>query len=103
MDAVQELYGLGLKKFRCPELYNSKIIEKENPYPRGYKIPHFSLFSREDGQSTLKHVVKFTVQCEELANYENFYHFKLKLFPKSLTGTTFICYATLLKNFILSW
>ena len=58
------------------------MIDKENPDPRGYKIPGFSFFSREDGQSTLEHVARFTIQCGELANYENFYHFKLRLFPK---------------------
>ena len=59
--------------------------DRENPYPRGHRILDFSLFSEEDGQSTLKHVARFTVQCEELVNYENFYHFNLRLFPKSLT------------------
>ena len=62
-----------------------KMIDRENPYPRGYRFPNFSFFSREDGQSTLEHVVRFTMQCGELANYENIYYFKLILFPNSLT------------------
>ena len=66
-----------------------EMIDKENPYPRGYRIPDFSLFFREDGQSTLEHVARFTVQCGELANYEYFYHFKLRLFPNSLTRAAF--------------
>ena len=39
----------------------------------------------------------------ELANYENFYHFKLRLFPNSLAGTTFTWYTTLPRNSIQSW
>ena len=66
-------------------------------------IPDFSLFSRDDGQSTLKHVVRFTVQCGKLANYENFYHFKLRLFPNSLTKVAFTWYTTLPRNSIQSW
>ena len=65
------------------------MIDRENPYLRGYRILDLSLFSGEDGQSTLDHVARFTVQCGELANYENFYHFKLTLFPNSLTWATF--------------
>ena len=79
------------------------MIDRENPYPRGYRILDFSLFSGEDSQSTLEHVARFTMQCEELANYENFYHFKLNLFPKSSTRATFTWYTTLPRNFIQSW
>ena len=66
-------------------------------------IHAFSLFSRDDDQSTLEHVARFIVQCEELANYENFYHFKLRLFPNSLTGAAFTWYTTLPRNSIQSW
>ena len=88
---VQELYWLGLRKIGRPEFYKSypEMIDRENPYLRRYMIPDFSLFSREDGQSTLEHVARFTVQCGELASYENSYHFKLRLFPNSLTGVAF--------------
>ena len=37
------------------------MIDRENPYPRGYRIPDFSLFSGEDGQSTFEQVARFTV------------------------------------------
>ena len=79
------------------------MIDRENPYLRGYKISDFSLFSREDDQSTLEHVAGFIVQCGELADYENFYNFKLRLFPNSLTGASFIWYTTLPRNSIQSW
>ena len=79
------------------------MIDKENPYPRGYRIHDFSLFSEEDDQSTLEHVARFTMQYGELANYENFCHFKLRLFPNSLIRAAFTWYATLLRNSIQSW
>ena len=87
----QKLYGLGLRQIGRLEFYKPYpgMIDRENPYPRGYKIPDFILFFEEDGQSTLEHVARFIVQCGELANYENFYHFKLKVFPNSLIGATF--------------
>ena len=80
-----------------------KMIDRENPYLMGYRIPDFSLFSGEDSQSTLEHVARFTVQCGELANYENFYHFKLRLFLNSLTRASFTLYTTLPRNSIRSW
>ena len=81
----------------CP-----KRIDRENLYPRGYRIPDLSLFSREDGQSILEHVARFTMQCEELTNYENFYYFKLRLFPNSLRNAAFTWYTTLPRNSIRS-
>ena len=68
------------------------MIDRENPYPRGYKILDFSLFSREDDQSTLEHIARFTVQCGELAKYENFYHFKLRQFPNFDRGSIHLVY-----------
>ena len=62
-EAVQELYGPSLRQIDRAKFYKPypEMIDKENPYPRGYMIPDFSLFFREDGQSTLEHVTKFTV------------------------------------------
>ena len=106
IEAVLELYGPSLKKIGRSEFYKpypKLMIDRENPYPRGYRIPDFSLFTKEDGQPTLKHVTRFIVQCGELANYENLYHFKLRLFHNSLTWSTFTWYTTLPRNSIRSW
>ena len=43
------------------------------------------------------------MHCGELANYENLYHFKLRLFPNLLTGAAFTWYTTLPRNSIQSW
>ena len=53
-EAVQELYEYGLRLVGHIEFYKPypKAIDGENSYPMGYKIPEFSLFFREDGQST---------------------------------------------------
>ena len=104
-EAIQELCGPGLRKIGRPEFYKSYIemIDEENPYPRGYMISDFSLFFGEDYQSTLEHVARFTVQYGELAHCENFYHFKLRRFPNSLTGAAFTWYTTLPRNSIQSW
>ena len=67
------------------------MIDKENPNLKGYWIPNYEELAR------------FIVQYEELANYENFYHFKLRLFPNSLIGASFTWYTTLLRNYIRSW
>ena len=61
IEAVQELYGPGLKQIGCPEFYKAypEMIDKENPYLREYKILDFSSFFGEDGESTLEHVARF--------------------------------------------
>ena len=68
-----------------------------------YRIYEFSLFSGEDGQSTLEHVARFIMQCRELTNYENFPYLKFRLFPNSLIRVGFTWYATLPRNSIMCW
>ena len=104
-EVVQELYGPSLRQINRPEFHKPypDAIDHDNPYPRGYMIPEFSLFSSEEGQSTLEHVAKFTIQYGELANYENFCNFKLRLFPNLLIGSTFTWYATLPRNSVFTW
>ena len=81
-DVVQELYGPGLRQVGRPEFHKPypDVIDRDNPYPRGYRVPEFFLFSRENGQSTLEHIARFTIQYGELANFENFSNFKLNCF-----------------------
>ena len=102
---MQELYGPSLMQIGRSEFYKPypKMIDRENPYPRGFKILDFSLFFGEDGKSTLEHVARFTVQCGELTKYNNLYHFKLRLFSNSLTGVAFTWYTTLPRNSVQSW
>ena len=62
-EAVQELYSPGLRQVGDLKFYKpySEAIDRENPYPMGYRIFEFSLFFGEDGQSALEHVAKFTM------------------------------------------
>ena len=45
-ETVQELYGPGLRQVSRPKFDKPypKAIDRENPYPREYRIPEFSLF-----------------------------------------------------------
>ncbi|XP_075515390.1 uncharacterized protein LOC142550033 [Primulina tabacum] len=104
-EAVQELYGPALRQIGRPEFHKPypDYIDVNNPYQRGYRIHDFSLFCGEDGQSSMEHIARFTIQCGELANFENFNNLKLRLFPNSLTGTAFAWYASLPRNSVMSW
>ncbi|XP_037491206.1 uncharacterized protein LOC119369209 [Jatropha curcas] len=97
--------GPGLRQVDHPKFVKSysKTIDRENPYPKGYRNSDFTLFFEEDGQSTVKHITRFTIQCGELVNLENFANYKLRLFSNSLTGTAFTQYSTLMRNSINSW
>jgi hypothetical protein len=70
------------------------------PYPRGYRVPGFSKFSGEDGKSTLEHVGQFILQCGEASANDAL---KLKMFPLSLSVTTFTWFTSLAPNSILTW
>ncbi|CAI9761637.1 unnamed protein product [Fraxinus pennsylvanica] len=49
-------------------------------WPRGYKVPEFSLFTSLGEMSTLAHIRRFTLQIGEVNDYH-----KMRLFPSSLT------------------
>ncbi|XP_075473900.1 uncharacterized protein LOC142504945 [Primulina tabacum] len=104
-EAVQELYGPALKQIGRPEFHKPYPDYKDvnNPYPRGYRVHDFSLFSGEDGQYSMEHIARFTIQCGELANLENFNNLNLRQFQNSLTGTAFALYASLPRNSMMSW
>jgi hypothetical protein len=69
-------------------------------YPRGYKVPEFSKFSGEDGKTTLEHVGQFILQCGEASTNDAL---KLRIFPLSLSGITFIWFTSLAPNSIFTW
>ncbi|KAM2956893.1 hypothetical protein FF2_023966 [Malus domestica] len=68
-------------------------------YPRGFKIPDFSLFAGESSLSSLEHVARFTAQCGDV---NSDFH-KLRLFNFSLTGSAFAWYINLPPNSVQSW
>ena len=68
-------------------------------YPKGFKIPDFSLFAGESSLSSLEHIARFTAQCGDVNNDL----YKLRLFNFSLTGSAFAWYINLPPNSIQSW
>jgi hypothetical protein len=76
-----------------PEYFDS------TPYPRGFRIPD-SKFTGEDGRSTFEHVGQFLAQCSEVGTSDVF---RVKLFPLSLSGTTFTWFTSLAPNSISTW
>ncbi|KAM1087727.1 hypothetical protein ACFX2B_013078 [Malus domestica] len=68
-------------------------------YPKGFKIPDFSLFAGESSLSLLEHVAHFTAQFRDV---NSDFH-KLRLFNFLLVGSAFTWYINLLPNSIQSW
>ncbi|KAM2888782.1 hypothetical protein FF1_012460 [Malus domestica] len=68
-------------------------------YPKGFKIPDFSLFAEESSLSSLEHVARFTAQCRDV---NSDFH-KLRLFNFLLIGSAFAWYINLPPNSIQSW
>jgi hypothetical protein len=81
---LHESFGIEPKSQGCvyqkpyPDYYD------QLPYPRGYRVPEYSKFSREDGKTTLEHVGQFILQCGEASANDTL---KLRMFPLSLSGT----------------
>ena len=101
MVEVQRMIYSALKKGpKFPKFIHPypAYVEKFE-YPKGFKIPDFSLFARESSLSSLEHVARFTAQCGDVSNDV----YKLRLFNFSLTGSAFAWYINLPPNSIQSW
>ncbi|XP_068319682.1 uncharacterized protein [Pyrus communis] len=101
MTEVQRMIDLTLKKglkfLKFIHLYLAYVEKFE--YPKGFKIPDFSLFVGESSLSSLEHIARFTAQCGDVNS--DFY--KLRLFNFSLIGSAFAWYINLPPNSIQSW
>jgi hypothetical protein len=69
-------------------------------YPNYYRLPEFSMFSGEDGKTTLEHVGQFILQCGGASANDEL---KLRMFPLSLSGTTFTWFTSLAPNSVFTW
>ncbi|KAM0966826.1 uncharacterized protein LOC126609222 [Malus sylvestris] len=101
MVEVQRMIDSALKKgLKFPKFIHPypTYVEKFE-YPKGFKIPDFSLFAGESSLSSLEHVAQFIAQCGDVNS--DFY--KLRLFNFLLTGSTFAWYINLSPNSIQSW
>jgi hypothetical protein len=83
-------------------IYQKLYLDYYNqlPYPRGYGVLGFSKFSGEDDKTTLEHVSQFILQCGK-ANAKD--ALKLRMFPLSLSDTTFTWFTSLAPNSIFTW
>ncbi|XP_058725145.1 uncharacterized protein LOC131596500 [Vicia villosa] len=73
---------------------------RQTELPRGWKVPKFTKFAGETGESTVEHVARFQTEAGDLANNENL---KMKYFPTSLTKNAFTWFTTLPPQFVFSW
>ena len=68
--------------------------------PRGVKIPKFTKFSGEDGESAVEHIVRYTIELGEIIANE---YLKMRYFLSSLTKNAFSWSSTLPPNLVHSW
>ena len=101
MVEIQRMIDSALKKGpKFPKFIHPYPAYVERfEYPKGFKIPDFSLFAGETSLSSLEHVARFTAQCGDVNNDL----YKLRLFNFSLTGSAFAWYINLPPNSIQNW
>ena len=73
-------------------------LQTENP--RGWKIPKYTKFGGESGESTVEHIARYLTESGDMSNNENL---RVKHFPSSLTKAAFTWLTTLPPNSIDSW
>ncbi|GKV36311.1 hypothetical protein SLEP1_g44457 [Rubroshorea leprosula] len=102
IDLVQETYGPALRPLVRPSYHKPypDYIDRDNPFPRGFKVPEFTLFSGDASQSTIEHIGRFTIQCGEVSGDD---FLKLRLFPSSLIGTALTWYLSLPQISMFTW
>ncbi|XP_058747094.1 uncharacterized protein LOC131620090 [Vicia villosa] len=60
------------------------IVQTENP--RGWKIPKYTKFRGETGESTVEHIARYLTESGDMENNESL---RVKHFPSSLTKAAF--------------
>src|ERR1043165_2793487 len=74
------------------------ILQTKNP--RGWKIPKYTKFGGEMGESTVEHIARYLTESGDMANNKGL---RVKHFPSSLTKATFTWFTTLPPDSIDSW
>lgn len=67
---------------------------------RGWKVPKFTTFASEAGESIVEHAARYQIECCDLTNNE---YLRMKYFPSSLTNNAFTWFTTLPPNSIQTW
>ncbi|XP_050877470.1 uncharacterized protein LOC127081237 [Lathyrus oleraceus] len=83
-------------------LYASPLAEfvLQTEAPRGMKVPKYTKFGGESGESIIKHIARYLTESGDLAHNECL---RVKNFPSSLTKVAFIWFTSLAPNSIDSW
>jgi hypothetical protein len=68
--------------------------------PNLYKVSDFTKLSGQDDTSTMEHVNRFIIQCEEAASRDKL---RILLFLSSLFGSVFTWFISLPPNSIITW
>ncbi|XP_058764414.1 uncharacterized protein LOC131637862 [Vicia villosa] len=83
-------------------LYVSSLAEfiLQTELPRGTKVPNYTKFGGESGESTIEHIARYLTESGDLDPNENL---RVKNFPSSLTKAAFAWFTSLAPNITDSW
>ncbi|XP_050919793.1 uncharacterized protein LOC127137367 [Lathyrus oleraceus] len=83
-------------------LYVSRLAEfiLQAKAPRGMKVPKYTKFGGESGESTIEHVARYLTESGDLAHNECL---RVKNFPSFLTTAAFTWFTSLAPSSIDSW
>jgi hypothetical protein len=100
VERIMARNGMGATLQR--PLYASPLAEfsLQAEAPRGIKVPKYTKFGGESGESAIEHVARYLTESGDLAHNENL---RVKNFPSSLTKATFTWFTSLAPSSIDSW
>jgi hypothetical protein len=106
-ENVREQVATMLREFGLEPKGRARTYHKSNheffdtvPYPRGFRVPDFIKFTREDSKTTYEHIGLFLAQANNFGITD--IH-KIRLFPLSLSGTAFNWFISLAPNTMNTW
>ncbi|XP_050875708.1 uncharacterized protein LOC127079357 [Lathyrus oleraceus] len=100
VERIMDRNGMGATLQR--PLYASPLAEfiLQVEAPRGTRVPKYTKFGGESGESTIEHVARYLTESGDLAHNECL---RVKNFPSSLTKAAFTWFTSLAPSSIDSW
>ncbi|KAK2363144.1 hypothetical protein QL285_088154 [Trifolium repens] len=95
---AQNGLNIGMHRPHFVSALSEYVLQTE--LPRGWKIPKFTKFAGDTGESTVEHIARYLTEAGDLANNENL---RMKYFPNSLTKNAFTWFTTLPPHSIFNW
>lgn len=95
---VQNRVNVGLHRPNYTSLLSEYVLQSE--LPARWKVPKFTKFSGDTGESTIEHVARYLIEAGEIANNENL---KIKYFPSSVMKNAFTWFTILPVNSVDTW